>query len=173
MKFHEREMYEQSMNHISLNKARPIPSHPTAQNTFQSIPGLISCTAVHIDLMARKFMVVENHRCLQSCVGTWERLGYAAFDAQLRKSVFCHYIVCYTYICVCMCYMLVTMCLRVLSSWYEKRMIRNNSGNARACRCLCGEYEDFIASCVGSQRIGVPMYRFTMSRMHHLWHSIH
>ena len=29
-----------------------------------------------------------NHRRLQSCVGTWARLGYAAFDAQFRKAYF-------------------------------------------------------------------------------------
>ena len=28
------------------------------------------------------------HRHLQSCVGTWARLGYAAFDVQLRKAYF-------------------------------------------------------------------------------------
>ena len=28
------------------------------------------------------------HRCLQNCVGTQARLGYAAFDAQLRKAYF-------------------------------------------------------------------------------------
>ena len=30
----------------------------------------------------------QGPRCLQSCVGTWARLGYAAFDAQLRKAYF-------------------------------------------------------------------------------------
>ena len=38
-------MYEQSTNHISLKKIGldVIQSHPTAQDTFRLIPGLISC----------------------------------------------------------------------------------------------------------------------------------
>ena len=34
------------------------------------------------------------HKCLQSCVGTRARLGYATFDVQLLKAyfvIFCHY----------------------------------------------------------------------------------
>ena len=31
---------------------------------------------------------ISIHRRLQSCVGTRARLGYAAFDAQLRKEFF-------------------------------------------------------------------------------------
>ena len=42
------------------------------------------------------------HRRLQSCVGTQARLGYAAFDAQLRKAYFVTTLtVRYTYICAC------------------------------------------------------------------------
>ena len=33
-------------------------------------------------------MLTIRHRCLQSCVGTCARLGYAAFDAQLQKAYF-------------------------------------------------------------------------------------
>ena len=40
-----------------------------------------------------------NHRGLQSCVGTRARLGYAAFDVQLRKVCF----VTTLYINVCRC----------------------------------------------------------------------
>ena len=32
--------------------------------------------------------VSQYHRRLQSCVGTRARLGYATFDAQLRKAYF-------------------------------------------------------------------------------------
>ena len=32
--------------------------------------------------------MVCRHRYLQSSVGTWARLGYAAFDAQLRRAHF-------------------------------------------------------------------------------------
>ena len=32
--------------------------------------------------------IIIHHRCLQSCVGTQARLGYAAFDAQLQKAYF-------------------------------------------------------------------------------------
>ena len=46
------------------------------------------------------------HRRLQTCVGTWARLGYAAFDAQLREAYFFHYTVCYTYVCA-----YVSMCM--------------------------------------------------------------
>ena len=32
--------------------------------------------------------ICDVHRCLQSSVGTWARLGYAAFDVQLWKAYF-------------------------------------------------------------------------------------
>ena len=40
--------------------------------------------------MEHVYMHMEDtiHRYLQSCVGTWVRLGYATFDAQLRKVYF-------------------------------------------------------------------------------------
>ena len=31
---------------------------------------------------------ILSHRRLQSCVGTWARLGYVVFDAQLQKVYF-------------------------------------------------------------------------------------
>ena len=40
------------------------------------------------------------HRRLQSCVGIRARLGYAAFDAQLRKRIALH---CTLYTVVCTC----------------------------------------------------------------------
>ena len=45
-----------------------------------------------------------GHRRLQSCVGTRARLGYAAFDVQLRKRIALHctlYTVVYTVVCTC------------------------------------------------------------------------
>ena len=39
-------------------------------------------------LMQNYTSVGLMHSCLQSCVGTRARLGYAAFDAQLRKAYF-------------------------------------------------------------------------------------
>ena len=41
-----------------------------------------------------------RHRRLQSCVGTRARLGYAAFDAQLRKRIALHCML-YTVVCTC------------------------------------------------------------------------
>jgi len=32
-------------------------------------------------------MLACIYRCLQSCVGTWAKLGHAAFDAKLRKRI--------------------------------------------------------------------------------------
>ena len=54
---------------------------------------------------------MSYHRCLQSCVGTQARLGYAA----IAEREFCHYTVRYMYVCARICYMLVTTCLRVRS----------------------------------------------------------
>ena len=77
-----------------------------------------------------------HHRRLQSCVGTWARLGYAAFDAQLRKRVALH---CTLYTVVCTCVTMLMLVwghaarLRIRSLWYEYAMLRNNPGNARAC----------------------------------------
>ena len=75
-------------------------------------------------------IVEREHRYLQSCVGTWARLGYAAFDAQLRKAYFVTrvYTVRYTY---------TSLLYRgsshpVLVIWV--RMIRNNLGNALVFR---------------------------------------
>ena len=50
-----------------------------------------------------KFVALQtllDHRCLQSCVGTWARFGYATFDAQLRKAYLVITVHC-TYVCVC------------------------------------------------------------------------
>ena len=58
---------------------------------------------------------MDLHRHLQSSVGTQARLGYAAFDVQLQKVYF-------------------------VTALYAIRTIRNNPGNARACRYLCGSY---------------------------------
>ena len=63
-----------------------------------------------------------NHRCLQRCVGTQARLGYAAFDAQLRKRILSLH--CTLYICLCVpkhayAIWLVATCLRIQSLWYE------------------------------------------------------
>ena len=33
-------------------------------------------------------LFITQYTDLQSCVGTWARLGYAAFDVQLRKAYF-------------------------------------------------------------------------------------
>ena len=73
-------------------------------------------------------LVGPLHRCLQSCVRTRARLGYAAFDVHaIAESIFCHYTVRYTYIfaCICMhmlyrgglwaCTHLLTTCLHVRS----------------------------------------------------------
>ena len=43
--------------------------------------------------------VTTQHRHLQSWMGTWARLSYAAFDA-IAESVFCYHTV-YMYVCVC------------------------------------------------------------------------
>ena len=40
------------------------------------------------------------HRCLKSCVGTRTRLGYAAFDAQLRKRILSLHFTLYSRLCV-------------------------------------------------------------------------
>ena len=54
------------------------------------------------------------------CVGTLARLGYATFDAQLRKPYFVTPLyTIHTYVCACIYYMLVTTCLCIWSSWYE------------------------------------------------------
>ena len=88
----------------------------------------------------------SKHRCLQSCVGTWARLGYAAFDAQLRKRTALHRTL-YTIVCIrssvygrlytCVSTLMLVWghatCLRVRSLWYEYTTLRNNPGNARAC----------------------------------------
>ena len=47
-------------------------------------------------------LVGPLHRCLQSCVHTRARFGYAAFDVHaIAESVFCHNTVRYTYIFAC------------------------------------------------------------------------
>ena len=65
-----------------------------------------------------------THRCLQSCVGTQARLGYAGLVRNC--SVFCHYTARYTYVCACVSTHMLYIggwehatCLRVRSSWYE------------------------------------------------------
>ena len=57
----------------------------------------------------------SKHRCLQSCVGTWARLGYAAFDAQLQKAFFVitRCAVRYRYVCGCVSTHLQYRCLCV------------------------------------------------------------
>ena len=61
---------------------------------LDSPPSPLLASLVKLELS----ILSEDHRRLQSCVGTWVRLGYAAFDAQLY---FCHYTIVYVRLCVC------------------------------------------------------------------------
>ena len=61
-----------------INKAQSAFFSPGQLGTFQGL----YLTPSHLKVL---WNVV--HRCLQSCVGTRARLGYATFDAQLRKRI--------------------------------------------------------------------------------------
>ena len=63
------------------------------------------------------------HRCLQSCVGTRARLGYAALDGQLWKAYF-------GTLYVRLCTHMVSSCPVLVISVC---MSRNNPGNAQIC----------------------------------------
>ena len=52
-------------------------------------------------------LITNGHGRLQSCVGTRARLGYAAFDAQLRKA----YFVFYNPYVLCACIIISTLML--------------------------------------------------------------
>lgn len=47
---------------------------------------VISCYKVSSRYSSEISVQHHIHRCLQSCVGTQARLGYVAFDVQLRKA---------------------------------------------------------------------------------------
>ena len=55
----------------------------SVHNCAHSEDAGLRCQGMYIN-MCQKY----SRRRLQSCVGTWARLGYAAFDAQLRKVYF-------------------------------------------------------------------------------------
>ena len=73
----------------TLQKSNSIPLHIST-----ALPRLKRCNAKLL------LGVGPIHRHLQSCVGTQARLGYAAFDAQLRKHIALH---CTLYMVICMC----------------------------------------------------------------------
>ena len=79
---------------------------------------------------------ITQHRRLQSWVGTRAKLGYAAFDVQLRKRIVTT-LYSYTYVCMCVSMLMLVwghaVHLRIRSLWYEYTMLRNNLGNAWAC----------------------------------------
>ena len=66
-------MYMYMYMKMYMNKSRPqlprprtalrpdVKQSPTAQDTFQPIPGLISCTCTHT--------IIHVHVCIQKCVG--------------------------------------------------------------------------------------------------------
>ena len=66
--------------------------------------GMLPVDLFNISMQQLLLSSTYVHRCLQSCVGTWAKLGYAAFDAQLRI-LSLH---CTLYVCLCM-HMLVTI----------------------------------------------------------------
>ena len=66
--------------------------------------GMLPVDLFNISMQRLLLSSTYVHRCLQSCVGTWAKLGYAAFDAQLRI-LSLH---CTLYACLCT-HMLVTI----------------------------------------------------------------
>ena len=53
---------------------------------LQTTPICITVAVAKLKFVALQTLL--DHRCLQSCVGTRARFGYATFDAQLRKVYF-------------------------------------------------------------------------------------
>ena len=75
-----------------------------------------------------------GHRYLQSLCGYPGKTWLCCIWCTIAESVFCHYTVCYMYICARIYYMQVTTCLRIRSlcmMWV--RIIWNNPGNAWVC----------------------------------------
>ena len=81
----------------------------------------------------------QLHWRLESCVNTRARLGYATFDAQLRKAYWLLGSKLYVCLCARICYKLLITFLRVRSLWYEYarfEITRAMPGYARSCRRL-------------------------------------
>ena len=69
------------------------------------------------------FIDLWYHRRLQSCVGTRARLGYAAFDAQLRKRIALH---CTLYMVVCTWVSTLMLVFGLKSIMYELTSVFRN-----------------------------------------------
>ena len=103
---------------------------------------LICPPAFKSPLASQKVLCIHRH--LQSCVGTRARLGYAAFNAQLRKHIVTTRTIRYTYVWHDISTLMLVWghaaCLHVRSLWYEHACFEITWAMlwyARACRRLC------------------------------------